>query len=87
MADVFSPLRLMIGEPRDPNLSTLKYEDELYQMAWADGLMVFTAKSPLDPSPDTDCPEITAEMKDGAHLWVVREQDTVHAKEKCEVGH
>ncbi|MNC54016.1 hypothetical protein D3C75_1034720 [compost metagenome] len=25
-------------------------------------------------------------MKESAHLWVVREQDTVHAEEKCELG-
>lgn len=85
MSDAFSSIRSVIATPRQPNLKSKKFEDELLQMESSDGLMQISQHPPCTFTP-TECPEVTAGMLHAAHLWVVRVEDAVHAPENCEYG-
>lgn len=86
MPDAFAAVRALIGEPRPPRLGSQKHGDELVQMTPSDGLSAVLQHA-VEPFADPACvPEVTDELKHMAHLWVVRDEDCVHAPEYSEFG-
>ena len=51
----------------------------------ADGLLEWTDGVKQTASPG-EAPLVTLEQKQGAHLWVIRDNDVVHAPERCAYG-
>jgi len=67
-------------------MTTFKHKDELKPMQASDGLQSVLEHS-MDGLPTGNAaPQVTDEMKKEAHLWVVREEDAVHAPEYCDFG-
>ena len=86
MPDTFTEIRDLIVHARASRILKFDHIDELNQMRPADGLELVPVH-PLGGLPMGGVvPEVTAEMKKAAHLWVVREVDTVHAPEYCKFG-
>ncbi len=86
MADSFATLRTLVGSPRPPRMTTFKSEDELRPMQVTDGLKLIPEYASSAELAEAAPPQVSAEMKKAAHLWVVREEDAVHAPEYCKFG-
>ncbi|WP_146115076.1 hypothetical protein [Malikia spinosa] len=86
MLDAFNTIRTLLGEPRHPELKTKKYDDELLQMKPSDGLKT-VIQHPVESLPHPAVtPEVTEEMKQQIHLWIIRLKDCVYALERSEFG-
>src|SRR5579871_3169798 len=82
----FDKFRKQIGAPRDPDAALIRNTDETRQMTEEEGLETWidgTTKSSGVP----DSPPLL-EAKDcvDQSLWVIRQDDVVHAKENCAFG-
>jgi hypothetical protein len=85
----FDDLRAHVGEARHPPAQLIANKDQTVQMnqehglqVWQDREKVTSESSSISKAP----PEITPAMLAQQHLWVVRQDDVVHALEKCEFG-
>jgi len=86
MQDAFSIVRSEVKTPREPNLVSKKFDDELLQMALNDGLTEVAQYEDSVTGTLESCPEVTSQMTDDACLWAVRIVDTVYAPENCDFG-
>ena len=81
----FDHLRSVIGQPRLPPSEMIANDDQVKQMAAEHGLLEWvdgTAAQKATPVP----PLLDLHQTQAARLWVVREDDVVHAEEHCAFG-
>lgn len=81
----FDQLRSAVGEPRLPPPELIANRDQLREMYPSDGLQQWTDGPGAVAEPPAP-PLLDLSHIQGAHLWVVRKDDVVHAQEHCSFG-
>lgn len=81
----FDEFRSTIGSPRLPPAELIANMDQVKQMLAGDGLVQWSDGNGVAAEPPTP-PLLEVAQTLQAHLWAVREDDVVHAGERCGFG-
>lgn len=81
----FNKLRSALGEARLPPIELIANEDQTKKMTASDGLIKWSDGNG-HAGPSGEPPLLDQTNTKAAHLWVVRVDDVVHAKEQCDFG-
>ncbi|MCJ2072887.1 hypothetical protein MKK75_29530 [Methylobacterium sp. J-030] len=84
----FDAFRAQFGPARLPPAEAIANDDELRPMSSAEGLCVWSdgnhaCNCQTEPS---DYPQATKDFLDERRLWVVAQDEVLHAKERCAFG-
>ena len=89
VGDAFAPIRAMIGTMRECPKDLVKDADEMIQIGFDEGLEIWN-DGPLasghDATTDSEKRVLSSDDLKATRLWVVREDDVVHAPEDCAFG-
>lgn len=83
--NAFDQFRSYVGQPRSPAEELIANDDQRKLMSLEDGLMVWT-DGVASSKPRSNPPLIERHQTQSVRLWVVREDDVVHAAEQCPFG-
>jgi len=83
--NAFDQFRSAIGQSRLPPKKLIANDDQVTPMDASNGLRQWKDGPGLVDSPSPP-PLLERSQLQAAHLWVVREEDVVHAEEHCSFG-
>ncbi len=82
----FDQFRECIGDARMPREGTIRHPDQCREMQPSDGLVFWVDGAVQATVRPTRAPLLNIESVKRRHLWVVRQEDVVHAPENCQFG-